>query len=463
MMMDDTPLHYLSIAEAGRRIRAGSLTSTALVQACLSRIEALDDRLHAFITVVPDRALEGAWRADQEIKAGHVRGPLHGIPVAHKDNILTRGIRTTAHSRLLDAWVPEEDAPVHRQLTDNGAVLVGKLSLWEFAVGAPAPDSAFPAARNPWNTSYNPGGSSSGSGVAVAAGLCLGATGTDTGGSIRNPSAACGIVGLKPTFGLVSVDGTLPLSVSLDHVGPMTRSVRDNAMMLDAMVAPGACPQGRQGYGADIGAGIAGMRLGVPTRLLERIPYDTACLDAFHMALEALQAQGASIVPFDLPELEHTAQAGTMIMFNEAYEYHRAHLEQSPNRLAGTLRRVLEIGKNCPAQELAGYRALIVRLKESFARLLNGAMDAVVTPGSTGTPVSIEALMSPDYRHVVDPARILFNVLGLPALVLPMGLGAMNLPLALQIAAGWGMEAKVYQVAAAYEAVSGWQQKRPAL
>src|SRR5688500_15907112 len=230
-----TDLHYLTITQAGALMRDRKLSPLELTQAHLARIAALQPRLHAYITVTADQALAQARAAESQIMAGDDRGPLHGIPLAHKDIVWTKGVRTTAHSRLLAEWVPPEDAFVYANLVSAGAVSLGKTALHEFAYGVPGSDEAFPAARNPWNIDRAPGSSSSGSGAAVAAGLAMGAIGTDTGGSVRHPAAVCGIVGMKATYGRVSIHGILPLAASMDHAGPMTRTVRDNALMLQAM------------------------------------------------------------------------------------------------------------------------------------------------------------------------------------------------------------------------------------
>jgi aspartyl-tRNA(Asn)/glutamyl-tRNA(Gln) amidotransferase subunit A len=229
-------LCYLTIAEAGAGLRRKDFSSVELTQACLQRIGSLDDKLHSFITVTADLALTEARHADQELRLGEDRGPLHGIPIALKDLYMTEGIRTTCHSAVLENWVPDHDATAVTLLRESGTVLLGKLGMHEFAFGGPSIDAPFPAVRNPWNTAHIPGGSSSGSGAALAAGLCYGALGSDTGGSIRTPSSHCGIVGIKPTYGRVSRYGVIPLSWSLDHAGPMARSVEDCAILLQLPV-----------------------------------------------------------------------------------------------------------------------------------------------------------------------------------------------------------------------------------
>ena len=268
-----TPIHFLTIEQASQQLLAGEITSVELVEWHLRRIEALDPILHAFITLTADQALQQAHHADTEIRAGRRRGPLHGIPIAHKDILQTQGIRTTAHSNVLRDWIPIEDATVVRRLAEAGAISLGKTSLHEFAIGSPGLDEAFPAARNPWNPAHMPGSSSTGSGAGVAAGLFMGATGTDTGGSVRHPAAVCGIVGLKPTFGRVSCRGVIPLAPSMDHVGPLARCVVDSALMLQVMAGYDSADQ----HSADvpvpdflrlIGREIRGIRTGGAIHLL---------------------------------------------------------------------------------------------------------------------------------------------------------------------------------------------------
>ena len=289
-MTDSSVLHYLRISVASSLIRDGELSATELTEAHLRRIDAVDARVCAYITVTAEQALDAAYRADREIKAGHYRGPLHGIPIAHKDIVCTRGVRTTAHSLLLKDWIPDEDATVFLRLREAGAISLGKTALHEFAYGISDHNAPFPIARNPWSLEHAPGSSSSGSGAAVAAGLCMGAIGTDTGGSVRHPAAVCSIVGMKPTYGLVSLYGVIPLAPSLDHVGPMTRTVRDNAIMLNAMAGFDAKDRTSvrsepTNYERLIGQSVRGMRLGVPRRFMDLHPPEPLVMEEFERAL----------------------------------------------------------------------------------------------------------------------------------------------------------------------------------
>ena len=269
--MTNLDLSYLTIAEAAVGLRRQQFSAIELADACLDRIDAIDGKLHSFITLTADLALEQARQAQRELGSGTDRGPLHGIPIALKDLYATKGIRTTCHSAALENWIPDHDATTVTKLREAGTVLLGKLGMHEFAFGGPSVDAPFPAVRNPWNTAHIPGGSSSGSGAALAAGLCFGALGSDTGGSIRTPSSHCGIVGIKPTYGRVSRFGVIPLSWSLDHAGPMARSVEDCAIMLQVLAGYDAKDNASANvavpnFQTGMKDGIKGLRVGVPRK-----------------------------------------------------------------------------------------------------------------------------------------------------------------------------------------------------
>ncbi|MBI4191828.1 MAG: Asp-tRNA(Asn)/Glu-tRNA(Gln) amidotransferase subunit GatA [Betaproteobacteria bacterium] len=459
-------LQYLSIDAAAALIRNGELSPVELTRAHLHRIEALDQQLHAFITVTREIAVEAAYQAEEEIRTGHYRGPLHGIPIAHKDIIWTKGIRTTAHSRFLKDWVPLENATVFERLRDVGAICLGKTSLHEFAFGSPGPDEAFPAARNPWNPDYAPGSSSSGSGAAVAAGLCMGATGTDTGGSIRHPASVCGIVGIKPTFGRVSAYGVIPLAASLDHVGPMTRTVRDNAIMLQVMAGYDA----RDPYSVDhpvpdfqrlIGRSIRGVCIGVPRRFIEATPHEPEMLDAFANAEKALRELGAATCDIEVPGLELASDVTGLIMAYEAYQYHNANFEAHPDQFGATFKqRVLkaaQYGNTDYQHALEKGR----QLRAAYASVFASGIDVIISPGREGPADSMARLLAdPTKRGVTNR---MYNLTGMPALTLPMGFSSQGLPLGLQIAGRHFSEEMIYQVAAAYEAAAGWCERHPSL
>ena len=461
-----TGVLYLSIGEAAPLIRSGRLSSLDLTREHLERIEALDRRLHAFITVTREMALEAAQRADEEILAGRYRGPLHGVPIAHKDIVWTKGIRTTAHSRFLRDWIPGENAAVFERLRDAGAVCLGKTALHEFAFGSPGPDEAFPAARNPWNTAHAPGSSSSGSGAAVAAGLCMGATGTDTGGSIRHPASVCGIVGMKPTFGRVSAYGVIPLAPSLDHVGPMTRTVRDNAIMLQVMAGYDArdpCSADRPvpDFQRLIGRSIRGMRLGIPRRFIEANPHEPEMLVAFSGAERLVRELGAATRDIDVPGLQQASDVTALVMTYEAYRYHKANLEAHPGQFGTTFKQRVLKATQYREDDYALALAKGKALRAEYASVFASGIDLIISPGREGPADSLAQLLAdPAKRGVTNR---MYNLSGMPALTLPMGFSSQGLPLGLQIAAPHFAEEMIYRLAAAYESAAGWCERHPSL
>lgn len=459
------PLYYLSIEAAARAIRERRLSPVDLVEACLARTEALDGRLHAYITVTAEAALAQARRARDEIAAGHWRGPLHGVPIAHKDNIHTAGVRTTAHSALLRDWVPAADAAVVRLLAGAGAICLGKLSMHEFAYGSPGADEAFPAARNPWDVDRAPGSSSSGSGVAVAAGLCLGATGTDTGGSVRHPAAACGVVGMKPTFGRVSNAGVFPLAPSMDHVGHLTRTVRDSAIMLTAMAGhdtadPYSAARGVPDYAAGLGAPVAGMRAGVPRRFLDVVPHDAQVREAFAAAEGVLARLGVTVVDVEIDGLDRAWDVANVVLGYEAWQYHRANLEIRPQDYGAAFRARVAQAARHTLEDYQAALAVRARLRAAYAGLFDGGIDVLVTPGREAPADAFEWLLAnPTARR--GATNRMYNLTGMPALTMPMGYGENGLPLALQIAAPHFEEGRIYRLAAAYEDAAGWGGRHP--
>lgn len=446
--------HELSLAEAARRLRAGQLSSVALVDACLARIAARDPQLNAFITVVADLARREALQADTEMRAGRYRGPLHGIPIAHKDMLLTAGVRTTAGSALLQDWVPSSDAAVVSQLKMAGAISLGKTQCHEFAFGSPLPGDLFPAARNPWNPDHMPGSSSSGSGAAVAAGMVMAATGTDTGGSIRHPAAACGLVGLKPTYGLLSLEGVIPLAPSMDHVGPLTRSVADNALVLQAMLAPSAPDLGKR-----IGQPIHGLVIGIPWQQIEEEPHDAEVLAAFEQALRVLQALGARLVTITPPGLDKAAELANLIITFEARQQHADNLARQPEKMGVALKLRLATGATFTPEQYMAARMQAQALKAIYADLFSAGVDVVISPGREFPAETMAALMAAPTGRRSTCNRV-YSLTGAPALTLPMGWNSHGLPLALQMACAHHQEPQLYQVASAYEGAAGWQARR---
>ena len=314
---------WLGIASAAKRFRSRDLSPVELTRALLERIERLDDRCHAFIRVMPESALAEAKQAEAEIAAGRSRGPLHGIPYALKDLIDVAGLPTTCNSKILRDNIATRDAAVVRRLRDAGAVLLGKATLHEFATGGAMFDLPWPAARNPWNLALHPGGSSSGCGTAVAAGFVPAAIGTDTGGSVRHPATVCGIVGMKPTHGLVSTEGMFPLAASLDHVGPMTRSVEDNALLLQAMASGD--------YVSQLRAGVSGLRIGIIEHFYtEDAPANREHVRGIENAAGILRELGARLEPVRLSKVAEWTECGRLIQQFEQYRVHENWLRTRP-------------------------------------------------------------------------------------------------------------------------------------
>ncbi|HEX3498332.1 MAG TPA: amidase [Stellaceae bacterium] len=462
-------MDMLTAVAASRALVAGRTSSAALVEDCLARIAAHDQHLNSFVLVLADEARRAARAADRARKAGRARGLLHGIPFGLKDIYDTAGIRTTAHSRLLLDRVPQRDSTVARKLGEAGAILIGKLATHEFATGGPAFDLPFPPARNPWNIAHFTGGSSSGSGAAVAAGLVPLAMGSDTSGSIRGPAGYCGIAGFKPTYGTVSRSGVIPLANSLDHCGPMAWTVADCALMLDAIAGhdpadPAAATRPYKSVRRGLTGGIAGMRIGVIRHFFERdIEADPQTLAAIEATLKVLRKLGAKLVPVTLPPHQDWDACCRVILYAEAYAIHERDLAERPEQYAAITRARLFSGQVVSAadyvQALRWRRALC----RNYAETLDG-LDAVVT-GCTLNPAPLidemakPPFFSPKGRLLMAP----FSITGAPALSVCSGFSTDGLPLSLQIAGLPFADATVLRIGHAYEQATPWRERRPAL
>ena len=458
-------LAYLGAAEAAELIRAKKLSPLEYAKALLARIERLDARYNAFILKTAELALDAARDAETEIARGHWRGPFHGIPFALKDIIDVAGLPTTGHSKILVDHTATADAPVGSRLRAAGGVLLGKLATHEFAIGGPSFDLPWPPARNPWNRDYFPGGSSSGSGAGLAAGFFPAALGTDTGGSIRNPASQCGISGMKPTYGRVSRRGVFPLAFSLDHVGPMTRNVRDNALMLQVVAGhdpadPASADEPVPDFAADLDRGVKGLKIGVIRHFyaedLEAHPEQRAAIDA---AVDLLAALGAEISEIRLPPLQDFSACGQIILAAEAYAVHEQWLKQRPQDYGARARERLLAGSALSAVDYLQAVRWRLRLRDAAAVAFK-EIDVAITASSLDPACRIdddEALLATYGRQ----ARMPWNVTGQPALVIPAGFASSGLPLSLQIVGHPFGEAAVYRVGATYEDATGWTKSHP--
>jgi aspartyl-tRNA(Asn)/glutamyl-tRNA(Gln) amidotransferase subunit A len=455
----------LTIADASRAIAAGALSPVTLTEACLARIRAQNPVLDAVVCLTEERAMADAARAAREIAAGRKRGPLHGIPYGLKDIIDTAGIRTTCHSRIHLERVPEHDAEVARRLAEAGGVLVGKLATHEFATGGPAFDLPFPPARNPWDPRRFTGGSSSGSGAAVGAGLLPLALGTDTGGSIRLPAAYCGIAGLKPSYGRVSRRGVAPLSFSLDHVGPLAWTVEDCAIALQVLAGydpgdPGSADLPVPDYLAGLTGEVSGLRLGY-VRSFHANGADPAMVAGLDAAVQALARLGMEVVEVELPPLDLFQACARAISGAEAYAVHEQDLRTRPELYARVTRERLSLGAYVTGPDYVQAQRLRRELNAAVATVLErvDVLASAVIP--TPAPL-IEDVEDGPWRHRA-PITGPFNITGEPALSLCCGYSADGLPLALQLSGRMFEEATVLRVGHAYELATPWRDRRPAL
>ena len=453
-----------SILETSKLLRKRSVSPVELTADCLVRIEKLNPKLNAFITVTAESALAEARQAEAEIRSGDWRGSLHGIPLALKDLIDTAGVRTTAASLLFKDRVPGEDAEVVRRLKAAGAVLLGKQNLHEFAYGGSSMVSAFGEVRNAWKAEHIAGGSSGGSATAVAAGLGYGAIGTDTAGSVREPSALCGVVGLKPTYGRVSARGVIPLSTSLDHVGPIGRTVEDVAVIFAAIA--GYDPADKASVDAPIEDFVVALensfrplRVGLPKKFFFE-DLDPEVASAINHAVSGLAAMGAEIREIEL--MVPTAQT---LQSAEAYAFHAEYVARNPELYQPETLRRIRTGQNVSPEAVLECHRELERARRDIASAF-ADVDLLVTPTTPIAPPKIAELkQNPD---LLRPRELLLlrntrpiNVWGLPAISLPCGFTDAGLPIGLQIIGPHWAEARVLQVARAYEQATAWHKREP--
>ncbi|HEX9208965.1 MAG TPA: amidase [Bradyrhizobium sp.] len=465
--MSDTKLFELSIADAGRKLRDGSITSTALTEDALSRIAAIDPALDSFITVTADRARADAVAADVAFVKGIDNGPMQGVPYALKDIYDTAGIRSTCHSKLRLDHVPAADSVVESKFKAQGAVLLGKLATHEFALGGPSFDLPFPPARNPWNREHIPGGSSSGSGAAVAAGLVRMAMGSDTGGSIRGPAAYCGTVGLKPTYGLVSRRGVFPLSTTLDHCGPLSWTVEDSAIALQTIAGydaldPASVDIPIPNYLDRLDRGVDGLRIGLPRHFFAETEDASAeVVAAIDRAAERLAKLGAVVEEITLPDYDLFNACGRIIMYTEAFAIHEQDYQRRPLDFGQLTYLRMTLGAFVTGADIQQA----MRLRRELSRAVNLQLknyDALIT-ASALIPAPAFADIDPNTPPNWPIQTMPFNVTGNPAMSIPTGFSASGLPLSMQIVGRAFDESMVLRIGAAFESATGLSARRPAL
>lgn len=459
----------LTMAEAAAKLRAKEISPVALTETCLAQIHADEAALNAYVAVTDDMALAAARAAEAEIAAGNIRGPMHGIPVCVKDLCDIAGMPTTASSKVRHDHMADADSAVVTRLKDAGAVIVGKSHTHEFAYGISTPTT-----RNPWNTDHIPGGSSGGTGASVAARGCFAGIGSDTGGSIRIPAALCGVVGLKPTYGRVSRAGVTSLSWSLDHVGPLARTVEDAAQMLGVLAGydardPASVDLPVPDYTAGMNDGAAGTKLGVPTNFYFD-QMDDEVRGLVEAALAVLRNAGAETVSVDLPLVETYMAAEFGLCLPEASAYHEKYLRDRADLYEEDVRTFLEAGELMPATDYIRALRVRERIKQGWADLMApGGVDAIVAPTVPAAAAKVgqanftwpdgteESTTTAYVRHSC-PA----NLTGLPSITVPCGFTAADLPVGIQVIGRPFAEAEIVRIARAYETATDWGQRAPA-
>ncbi len=460
---------YTTITEASKLISTRQLSPVELTRLCLERIEKLDPQINSFITLLPELAMQQARQAEAEILRGESRGPLHGIPIALKDLYETASIRTTAGSKVLADYVPLADAAAVQKLSAAGAVLLGKLNMHEIALGVTNENPHYGDCHNPWALERMTGGSSGGSAAALAAGLCLGSLGSDTGGSIRIPASLCGVVGLKPTRGRVSLGGVIPLSWNLDHAGPLARCVRDVALLLQAVAGydpddPASENIPVEDYVSGLDEGVRGWRVALANGEYFQ-EADSAVLAAVRQAAQVFEELGARVEPVQLPDLRAAAQANGLMVTSDAAAYHRQRMTERPEDFGADVRKRLETGAAYTSTEYILARRTQALTRRQLERFFE-SYDLILMPA---TPMPAPRLGA---ESAVERARQLtrftapFNLTGLPAISVPAGFiqeGTDTLPIGLQIIARPWAEARLLRAAYAYEQAAGWFQRRPVM
>ena len=469
--MPATDICYLTIAETSDLIAGKQLSPVQVVDAHLERIHETDARLNSFITLLKTESVAAAKAAEADIQAGRYRGPLHGIPIGLKDLYYTRGVRTTIGSKIMSDFVPDEDATVVEKFREAGAVILGKLQMHEFAIGSSSENPHYGPAHNPWDTDRVTGGSSGGSASAVASGQCMGALGTDTGGSVRIPASLCGIVGLKPTFGRVSKYGVFPAAWSLDTVGPMTRTVRDAAIVLNAIAGhdprdPSSSPREHGDFAAELGKDVSGVRIGIPREHFFDV-IDEEVKGAMMEAARVLEGLGASVEEVSIPLLEYAEQIGT-ISSAEAAEVHSDNLRDRAGDFDPEVRARLEMGALTTAVQYVRAQRARAAINRQVRQTME-RVDILLTPTTavTAPPIGQKMVTVGDREEPRLPllSRLTrpFNLGGVPTISVPCGFTSGGMPIGLQLAGRPFEEAAVLRVAHAYEQATDWHRRRPPL
>lgn len=455
----------MDIGAVGPQIHQKSISPVALTEMMLERISRIDPQLQSYVTVLKSDAMEAAAVAEKEISSGGYRGPLHGVPIAIKDIYDTRGVRTTSCSRVRENYIPDQDCTVVQKFRDAGAIILGKVTTHEFAFGFDSHPT-----KNAWNLNHIPSGSSGGSAAAIAAGLCFAATGSDTGGSIRAPAAANGIAGIKPTYGRVSKAGVTVLSWSLDHTGPMARTVKDLAILLKIMAGQDPLDPHTKDievpdYVAALTGDVRGVRLGVPTNYFsEDVQPEVA--SAVVKAIKHLESLGAKIVPVEITDLDAVIDCMLAIAMSEAAAYHQASLRKIPDLFTDETRLLLEAGEVMPATAYINAQRARVAVKNAFLSALRN-VDVLVTPTQPSTALkigqSVSKIGSREESVFGVSARFCapLNLAGLPAASIPCGMSSDRMPIGLQIIGKPFDESTVLKVADAYERETKWHLDYP--
>ena len=465
-------LHYMSAWELSGLVRDGAVSPVEIVDACLARIEATEATLNSFITLLPEAARAAARRAEQEIRRGDRRGPLHGIPVGLKDLFHTAGVRTTSGARIYDTYIPDTDCTVAVRFRQAGAILLGKLNMHPLAYGPTGENDDYGHMHNPWNPERVTGGSSGGSGSAPAAGQCHITMGSDTGGSVRIPAALCGIVGLKPTYGRVSRAGLTPLSWCLDHPGPMARTVEDVALAMNAIAGydpldPASANSPAPDYTAGLGADLRGLRIGVVREYFDA-ELDAGVGDLTMQAIGVLGELGAEIVDVSLPLFEYAQPISNAILMSEASAAHRDTLLKYGEQLYPPVRERLEEGLFISAAEYLRAQ----QGRQVFCQQVAGLLRDVDLLAGPAEPVTAPPLLEQRVEvggrsRAVTPMLTkytrVYNITGSPAISAPCGFAGDGLPVGLHLAGRAFDEATVLRAAYAYQQAAGWGARRPPL